>query len=699
MPELSFQYPAWFLVLCVLLGLGYASLLYYRDVTFNEKPLLYRRFLFALRWVVVTLISGLLLSPLLKRTIIEVRKPVITLLQDQSESIGGELNGEGLTRYIQDWQQFKAVLSDRYEVRELAFGDQVRDTVDFDFRDKVTNLSEAVQEVYDRYGAQNLGAIVLATDGIYNEGSNPVYGKSAMNVPVYTVALGDTTPKKDLFLKRVFHNNIVYLGDRFILQVDVAATNCAGSQSVLTIGRREGDRVENLQTIPVNVSGKDFFVTKTVELETARPGVAQYVVSLSTIPGEVSTVNNTRELFIDVLDARQKILLLANSPHPDVSALRQMLDLNKNYAVTVGYAGMPGLDVSKFDFVVLHNLPSRTNDLSGVFRVLDERRIPRLFIAGMQTNFSALTQVQGLVVAQSDGSQSDDVQGVVSKQFASFSLDTRLASELPKFNPVVSPFGNFNETPIGQVVLRKRIGKVDTDQPLLVVGEENSVKTGVFIGEGLWKWRMFDFLQHQNQDIFDELMGKTVQYLSLKEDKRKFRVSLEKTVFNENEQVLFSAELYNDNYELTNDSDVSLSVRHVDGREFMYTFNKSGKAYALDAGILPVGNYTFKANTNFNGQSMVYEGRFSVRPLQLEFFATTANHSLLRQLSEQSGGVLVGGSGIMGLAEIIQQKSAIKPVLYETKETSPLINLKWIFALLAFLLTLEWFLRRYFGAY
>jgi len=131
----------------------------------------------------------------------------------------------------------------------------------------------------------------------------------------------------------------------------------------------------------------------------------------------------------------------------------------------------------------------------------------------------------------------------------------------------------------------------------------------------------------------------------------------------------------------------------------VYTFNKLGKAYALDAGILPVGNYTYKASTSFNGQSLQYEGRFSVRPLQLEFFATTANHGLLHQLSDQSGGASVGVSGLKLLSELIQQKSTIKPIIFETNETSPLVNIKWIFALLAGLLTLEWFLRRYFGAY
>ncbi len=699
MPELSFQYPAWFFALCVLLGLGYAALLYFRDTTFKEQPSWVRRLLFALRWLAITLLSALLLSPLIKKNIVEVKKPIVALLQDQSESVGAVLEGATLDQYKKDWQGLREALNENYEVHELAFGDNVREGVDFGFNDKVSNLSEALRDVYDRYGAQNLGAIVLASDGIYNEGSSPSYSGAAIASPVYSIALGDTTPKKDLLLKRVFHNNIVYLNDKFTMQIDVAATNCAGAQTVLNIGRREGDNISPIQSIPVNVSGNDFFATKTVELEAKTPGVAQYVISLAKLPGEATTVNNGKEIFIDVLDARQKILLLSDGASPDISAMRQTLDQNKNYAVSTATINDPGLDVGRFDFVVLHNLPSRTNEAAGVLKTLNDKRIPRLFVAGMQTNFAALSQAQGLVTAQSDGGQSDDVQGVFAKQFAAFTLSPRVLEELPKFNPVICPFGNFGANPQAQVVLRKRIGKVDTEQPLLVVGENNGTKIGLFLGEGLWKWRLFDYLQHQNHEIFDEILGKTVQYLSVKEDKRKFRVTLEKTVFNENEPVLFGAELYNDNYELINEPDVAITVKNQQGSEFNFMFNKQGKAYTLDGGILPVGNYSFRATTAFNGQPLNFEGKFSVRPLQLEFFETTANHAALRQLATQYGGAVVAPSGLSSIADLIKNKETIKPVSYQTTQTSPIINLRWIFALLAALLALEWFLRRYFGAY
>lgn len=699
MLDLTFQYPAWFLLFCVLLGLGYALLLYYRDSTFREQSGKLNLWLGLLRFVAVTLLSALLLSPLLKSLLTETKKPIIVLAQDQSESLGADLQGDALNQYKQNWQLLRDHLSENYEVHEIAFGDQVREGVDFNFNDKVTNISELLRGVYDMYGGQNLGAVVLATDGIYNEGSNPLYTDAPLSAPVYTVALGDTTPKKDLLVKRVFHNKIAYLGDKFTIQVDVSANNCAGHQTVLNVSKMVDGQAHSLQNIPLTINNNDFFVTREIQLEADQPGVAEYTISVTNLPGEASTANNRKEIYIEVLDARQKILLLANSPNPDLSAIKSTLDLNKNYAVSIAYINDPGLDVTKYDFVVLHNLPSNANDISGILRTLNDKRIPRWFIAGMQTNYAALDKAQGLVSMQSNAKQSDDVTGMVSPTFAAFSLDPKIADELPQFNPVTSAFGNFGATQQAQVLLYKRIGKVDTQQPLLAVGETNGIKTGVFLAEGLWRWRLFDYLQHQNNAIFDALVGKTVQYLSVKEDKRKFRINQDKNIFNENEPVTFGAELYDDNYELTNTPDVTMSIRNHDGKEFTYTFNKLGKAYSLNAGILPVGAYTYKASVVFNGKSLTFEGKFSVKPIQLELFETTANHSLLRNLSAKFGGEMLYPAQLASIADKIKANQTVKPVIYQSTSTNPLINLKWIFALLALLLSAEWFLRRYFGAY
>jgi hypothetical protein len=698
--NLTFQYPWWFVFFCILLGVGYAALLYFRNDTFKERSPNLHKWLAFLRGLAITLISLLLLAPLLKNRIIETKQPIVVVAQDASESMTAAMTPEQLAQYKADLEALRTRLAEKFEVRTLAFGDTPRDTLDFTFQDKVSNISEAVGYIYDQYSSLNLGAVVLATDGIYNEGSNPLYSNDqSTTAPVFTVALGDTTPKRDLLIKRVLHNKIVFLNDKTTLQVDVSAFNLAGNTTNLSLSRVEGDQLVPVQNVPVAIGGGAFFTTKEFVVEALKPGLIQYRLALAKQNGEASQSNNVRDIFFEVLDARQKVLLYANGPHPDLAALKQTIEVNKNYVVTTHIQTEGAIDVAKFDFVVLHNLPAAGTDISGVLNTLNANRIPRLFIAGAQSNFVALSAAQKLVNIQSDGRQTDDVNGRVSKTFAAFTLAPRLIDELPKYAPMKAPFGTFITSPQAQVLLYRRVGKVDTEQPLLAVGETDGIKTGILLGEGIWKWRLFNYMQDQNHLLFDELMGKTVQYLALKEDKRKFRVQLEKNIFDENEPIQFNAELYNDSYELVNEPDVSLVIKNREGKDFPFNMNKEGKGYALIAGMLPVGAYSYVATTTFNGQKQTAEGKFSVRAIELEMFETTANHSLLRDLSAKTGGFVSQRDGLSALADSLLARPTIKPVIYETTTTDPLIHLKWIFGILIFLLALEWFLRRYFGGY
>jgi hypothetical protein len=700
MSNLTFQYPAWFLLLCLLLGVAYAFLLYYKEEKFREQSPLLVWGLSIGRAVTVSVIAALLLSPLLRSMLEDIRKPIIVIARDASESVGAYLKSTGdSAAFQQNISKLATDLSTDFEVKVYNFGDSVREDSKLDFRDKLSNISGMLNHTYDLFSNQNLGAVILATDGLYNEGANPAYLRNQLSVPIFSIALGDTSTRRDLALKRAFHNKIAYLGDKFSVQLDIAAQNAAGSSTTLSVFSIEGDNARKIQEIPISIDKNDFFTTKDIVLEANKSGVLRYRMSLSPIAGEAISVNNSKDIFIEVLDARQKILILAAAPHPDLSAIRQSLLNNKNYDITVSVISEFKQPVADFDFVILHQLPSRTNDATGILNTLQTRRIPRMFISGMQTNFSRLNQVQSLVNIRTDGRNSNEVQAIQAPAFSLFTTDEQLAKQIASFAPVIAPFGEYTVSPEAQVLLYQRIGKVDTKYPLLIMGEQAGVRTAVFCGEGLWKWRLFDFLQNQQHTIFDGLIGKTVQYIGIKDDKRKFRVNLPGAIFNENEAITFDAELYNDNYELVNEPDASLIITNSKGEEFKYTFNKSGKAYNLKPGVFPTGNYAFKAFVNFNGRKLDYEGKFSVQPIQLELFETTADHGLLRLLSERFGGAVVYPDNIAAITDLIKNRDSVKPVIYNTIETRPVIHLKWLFFLLLGLISVEWFLRRYFGAY
>ena len=233
----------------------------------------------------------------------------------------------------------------------------------------------------------------------------------------------------------------------------------------------------------------------------------------------------------------------------------------------------------------------------------------------------------------------------------------------------------------------------------MAFGEKGGIKTTVFCGEGIWKWRLFDYLQHKNYDLTTELINKTIQVTSVKSDKRKFRANTSKNLYKENEAVLFDAQLYNDSYEMINEPDVKLVIKDESNKEYNYTFSKTQNYYSLNADLFTQGSYTYTASTTYNGKVLTVSGRFNVEAIQLEQYDLTARHGLLRELSSKYNGKMFYPSNMKELGDMVLANENIKPVLYESSSTQSIINLKWIFFLLLALLSVEWFLRRYFGNY
>lgn len=94
-----------------------------------------------------------------------------------------------------------------------------------------------------------------------------------------------------------------------------------------------------------------------------------------------------------------------------------------------------------------------------------------------------------------------------------------------------------------------------------------------------------DYLINKNQDVINDLVNKTVQYLAAKDDKKQFRITVAGQVMHENEEVILDAELYNETYELINTPDVSLTITNADGKSFDFLMDRSGNRYQLNAGF------------------------------------------------------------------------------------------------------------------
>ena len=690
------QAPTWLFIFCLLAGVVYAGALYFRD-RFNRTygtPL--ATALGILRFTCVTLLALFLLKPLIKTIERTLEKPIIVIAQDNSESL---IVGADSTYYRTEYQrqlaQLVAAFGQDYDVRTFTFGQEVREGIDsVNFEEQLTDYSGFLDELYTRFSGRNLGAVVLASDGLFNKGSNPVYAYKKLNVPVYTIALGDTTVHKDALVANVTANRLAYLGNRFPMEITVEGRKAAGESVTLTVSRKGN----TLHTQTIIFNDDRSFQKIPLTLEAGEVGLQRYTVSISRIDNEITYANNSKELFIDVLDSRQKVLILAYAPHPDLQAMRAALGDNQSYRIDVALANDFTGNLQDYSMVLWHQLPGMGGIGTSLITSAMEKKIPSLFVWGASTDYTAFNALNLGVSLGNYRNSSTDISGSMQESFTTFNWESTFPSMIRMLPPLQVPFGELSFSPGIQTAILQQVGSIKTNKPLIAFNEVQGNKFGFVLGEGLWRWKSTAFQQSESHDSFNELITKSVQYLASKEDKSLFRVN-GKNDFSENEDVVFDAELYNASYEPISGKEISMQIRNEEGKEFTYQFSSSGDMYQLNAGRLSVGNYSYEAKASSEGNVWVERGEFSVSPLQMEVINTIADHRLLNQFARENNGVMVYPNQMQKLVDEITNKKEIVSVSYENKQLDELINFRWLAVLILILLSTEWLLRKRAGTY
>lgn len=692
--NITTEYSLWLAIPCLLLGIAYAVILYFREKSHDFKKIIVK-ILFSLRTIAIFLIAFLLLSPLVMTLSRTTEKPLIIVAQDNSQSpLFCKDSANIRTKYTEELKQLISKLSDDYDVKTFTFGEKVKEGTDFTFKEKQTDFSLLFDEIQARYANRNVGAVIIASDGIYNKGTNPLYLSGSMKYPFYTIALGDTNIQKDLIVSRVNYNRISYLGNFFPLEMVLTADKCNGQKATLTVSKGK----ENLFTKTIDINSARYIETVQFQLEAKQPGLQHYRVSVSSLEGEISLINNSQDVFVEVLDGREKILLLAGAPHPDVAALKQSIETSKIYQVDEFVADKFNKPIKDYNLAILHQIPFKGKNNHALLQSISENKIPVLYIMGASSDMAALNALKtGLNVKQAAGKY-DEAVPTIANDFALFTVSDELKKVSANFPALMVPFGEYSQGNSLNVLMYQKIGSIQTQKPLVMFNTASDPKTGLIAGEGIWRWRMNNYLQTGNQTAFNELVNKMIQYLSVKVDKGRFRLNA-KNKFYENEAVEFDAEVYNDSYELINEPEVKLSITNSENKTFPFTFSRTAHAYHIDAGVFPLGEYRFNAQVKAGSALLQKSGVFTVVPVNVEALNLIADHQLLYSLAQKSSGKMIYPGQLSQISDLLKARDDVKSVSYTKKRFSDVVNLFWVFLIIIGLLAAEWFIRKRFGAY
>jgi hypothetical protein len=678
--DLISELPWYYFFLCLAAAGLYSFALYRKE---KQKETFSRRLLYiltALRFFSVLIICLLIMNLLLKRTINQTEKPLIIFAMDNSASIlAGKDSSFIKNEFINNINKLSAELSDKYKVQTLLFGSKVEQGDKPAFTDKETDISQLLNELDNNYSNQNIGALVVSSDGIINKGMDPLGLTDKFKFPVYTIALGDTLLKKDLRLQKVNHNQVVYLGNKFPVEITVQSVKFKGKEAVVNIIK---DGVKKASQL-IRINSDNHIQTLNFILEAEKPGVQKYNVEVVPLDEETNRENNFQSFVVDVIDTREKILILASAPHPDVAAIKESVESGQTYEVETGYSDF-SKPLKPYSLVILHNIQLSNSRFAAE---LANNNQPYLIIVPKPGD-----NLPGLKISGSYNKE-NETEPVYNKNFSLFNLSDELKNYIKELPAVNSPFGNYSLSAGANTLLFQKIGYVETENPIIVFNENSGSKSGIIVSDGIWRWKLRDQAEHNNHNLFNELITKTIQYLSVKADKSFFRL-ITKKIISENEPIEFSAEVYNQSYQLITEPDVAIVLEDEKDKQFNYVMSRAGSSYYLDAGIFPPGEYKYRSTIKVNNQVYAQSGSINIKAILAEKINTVANHTLLFQLARNTGGQLFHPDETEALKKELMNNELIKPVTYSQKQLNDLIDLKWLFFLILGLLSIEWFLRK-----
>lgn len=633
-----------------------------------------------LRGCSIGLVLLLLLAPAITLTRNETKEPVVVLLQDDSQSIPESLKGD-TAAFRRQFEELASRLGSRFRVVRWSFGSSVQADTLYRYRSQATDIAAALNRVQEFYGQQNLGAIVLASDGRFNHGVNPLFQNLPVKSPLYTVPLGDSTVPKDLRIGDVYANRTVARGSQFEIRADIIAIGCDGYQQPVVL---EEPGSGALGSVPVQVSGDRYDRAVSFSVSAEKPGLHHYVLSLPPADGERNVANNRRDVFVEVVEEKKNVLIYSAAPHPDVNAIREALQGLESYNVTVRTADNAPSSLNDYQVLILHGMPPAGLQIpSGK---------PTWYIASANTNLQELNARQDAVILNGNAQYRHDVYGAPVSSFSLFSLPAGIQAVADRLPPLSVPNASI-QAGVATSLLFTQKGE-GADQPLWVL-QSGTTPKAMLLGEGLWRWRLYEYRYFNQHQVVDECIRQTVSFLAANANEKPFRVEMPKHVWSDQESISLNAYLLNPSNEPVNTPDARLTIRDSAGQARTFTFERAGNAYRLNVGVWAGGTYSYTAQCTYNGRALSVSGSFVVQNQPLELIETGADYAFLNSLAHKYNGRTVQRQNLEGLYNDLVNNKDIRPQLQSTTESVPLIDWKWYFLLLLLIAAAEWLLRKY----
>ncbi|WP_296620016.1 hypothetical protein [Marivirga sp.] len=690
---LNTTYSPYWLILFVILGLGYAYLLYSKKKT-PWTPI-WNKVLFVLRFLAVIFISYLLLEPFINVQKTESERSNIIFLWDDSESVGKSKSD--LQEYFLSLKDLKQTLEEKKEVSIPIYdlsGNEISGLDSIKNNRMSSPLNSALKNITEKVDKKLISEVVIFSDGIYNQGIAPDY--YAFPFQLSTVGLGDTTQKQDVVLQQVRYNKVAYEGNQFPIEADILQNGFSGK--TVSVRLTNGGKEINRKT--VRLDEEEQLTNIQFLIEAKSTGFQDYKVHVESLEGEFNLKNNSKNAYVNIVEGKKSILLLAPYPHPDIKALSASINQNDNYEFKMAISGIDLesiKNIEEYDLAILFHLPHSKGTFNSEINKLKNLGTPLWFITGSKLNFRLHNEINKSVDLRASD-EIDEAFVYINPKFELFEMNKEEGEIIDQLPPVYLPFANHQFHPLAKTFMMKQVGKVKTQQPVFVFYNDDEIRQATMLIQNFRIWRMVEYLNTQSHDFFDDWVMKTIRYLTANNQKDRFKAFPIKDAFADNEIVKFQVEIYNEVFDRIYGIPVRLTLKNEYDSTFNFEFTPDRLKPNFELGNLPGGVYEYSATANIQAKKFEVNGQFVVDEFDIESQNLQAEFSLLRRLAQKNEGRFFKSNELEILKSYLSSKDYPK-VLSGKSEVTPITQNILPYLLIFLLLFSEWFIRRFFGSY
>lgn len=624
----------------------------------------------------------LLVNPKFTKNTYYTEKPNLVIAVDNSESVAHLKQNENARKALKSISNNQD-LSDKFNISIYNFGKDVFESDSLSFAKKQTNISKTLGQLNSIYKT-NIAPVVLISDGNQTYGDDYVFASKNYKQSVYPVILGDTITYTDLKIEQLNVNKYAYLKNKFPVEV-IATYNgntAVKSRLVVTLGK------STVFSKAINFSKQRNSEIVNFNLPANSVGVKSYRVSLIPLDSEKNKINNSKNFAVEVIDQKTNVAIVSEVIHPDLGALKKSIESNNQRKVTFLKPNEASSKLNDFQLVILYQ---PTAKFKSVYKTLKDLNKNRLVITGTKTDVSFLNSVTEAYKQVATG-ETEEYQPLLNSNYSTFIID---GVDFESFPPLLNEFGEvvFNTTQ--ETMLFKTVDGYNVNEPLLATFEIDNRREAVLFGENIWRWRAQSFLSDKAFNNFDNIIGKLVQYLA--SNKRKNRLNVEfQSFYQGNDNVVIKAQFFNKNYEFDASETLHIILKNKDtGETKTLPLVLKNNNYQVDLSNLSAGEYSFTIKAS--RENISKSGSFKILEYNIEQQFLNADVTKLQTLATNTNGTSAFVDNTSVLINNLLDDERYKAIQKNEKKIVPLIDFKYLLALIALTLTLEWFIRKYNG--